>query len=103
MPPAGPPVMPTVDTFGQVAILLGTTVFQFDHDHPHRNSRCVSCREPIGAQDTTVIGAAGLEYPECDHGCLLASVFLIHAHHLPLSTDEFEAAIRYGIECVTNH
>ncbi len=103
IPPAGPPAIPHLENIGDVAILLGTTIFRLGHDHPLRQAQCVECRKPIDTMEVTAIGAAGLAYPACQYGCLPGSVFLIHANHLPLSDEAFKAAIRYGMECPNNH
>ncbi|MGH9622529.1 MAG: hypothetical protein ACRD45_22830 [Bryobacteraceae bacterium] len=101
-PPTDPMVAPTVDDTGHIAIVYCNEAFTFDPGHRMRAARCLVCREMIGGQSATVIGAAALAGEACPCGGLVSDVFLAHADHFPMPPAELQAAIRHGLECGTN-
>lgn len=99
--PTQPMVATNVDELGHIAIVYCNEAFTFDAGHRMRAARCLVCREMIGGQDATVVGAAALTGEACNCGGIVSDVFLAHAGHFPMPPAELQAALRRGLECPT--
>jgi hypothetical protein len=84
---------------GDIAVLHCSAAFTFAPGNRMRAARCLVCRELIGGQYTTVIGAAALAGDACDCGGVVSDVFLVHADHLPMDAEQLQAAIHRGLHC----
>lgn len=99
MPPTHPMVSPVIDNTGHIAIIYCNQEFTFTPAHPMRRTRCVICRDLIGGQPATVIGAAGLAGDACDCGAVISETFLAHAACFPLPAAELQAALTIALGC----
>ena len=99
MPPTHPMVSPVVDNTGHIAITYCNQTFAFTPVHPMRRAKCVICRDLIGGQPATVIGAVALCGDACDCGAVTSEAFLAHASHFPLPPAELQAALTIAISC----
>jgi hypothetical protein len=93
----------SVDDSGHIAIVYCNEAFTFEAGHRMRAARCLICRECIGGDEVSVIGAAALAGEACQCGGIASDVFLAHAVHFPMPSADLQAAIRRGLECNTSH
>lgn len=99
MPPTTPMVSPVITDDWHVGIVYCNESFTFAPGHRMRAASCLICRQTIGGEPASVVGAVALSGEACSCGCVVSDVFLTHAAHFPMPAADLRTALCRGLEC----
>ena len=101
--PAAPDAPANEAADGALAVCHSAQPFTLTPGHRMRAAKCLICHLLIGAGQAALAGVAALAGNSCRCGGVASDLFLIHASHMLMDTDDLAAAVHRGLACPVCH